>query len=105
MVICLKRDIPLAFHLCRFYFNAVLTVSVPFRLVFRAGCGIRLYQFLIIAFLSTLILALRTLCVTLWFQGLLSDVSGAVARSDTRPATFFVEFGHEIFLRAFSSFR
>ena len=38
----LERAVPLAFHLCCFYF----------RLVFRAGCGIRLYRFLIIAFLS-----------------------------------------------------
>ena len=53
MAICWERAVPLAFHLCCFYFSAVLAVGVPFRLVFWAGCGIRLYRFLIIAFLST----------------------------------------------------
>ena len=37
-----------------FYFRAVLVVGVPFPIGVRAGCGIRLYRFLIIAFLSTL---------------------------------------------------
>ena len=49
----LEKAVPMAFHLCCFYFSAVLTVDVPFRLVFRAGYAIQLYRFLIIAFLST----------------------------------------------------
>ena len=49
------RVVPLAFHLCCFYFSAVLIVGVVSRLVFGAGFGIRLYRFLIIAFLSTLL--------------------------------------------------
>ena len=48
MAICWKRTVPLAFYLCCFNFSAVLVVFAP-----RAGCGIRLYRFLIIAFLST----------------------------------------------------
>ena len=55
MAICWERAVPLAFHLYCFYFSAVLIVGVPSRLVFRAGCGIRLYRFLIIAFLSILL--------------------------------------------------
>ena len=54
MAICWERAFPLAFHLCCFYFSAVLIVGVPFRLMFRAGYGIRLYRFLIIAFLFAL---------------------------------------------------
>ena len=30
MAICWERAVPLAFHLCCFYFSAVLIVSVPF---------------------------------------------------------------------------
>ena len=30
MAICWKRAVPLAFHLCCFYFSAVLIVGVPF---------------------------------------------------------------------------
>ena len=30
MAICWERAVPLAFHLCCFYFNAVLIVGVPF---------------------------------------------------------------------------
>ena len=47
--------VPMAFHLCCCYFSgsAVLIVGIPFP--FRAGCGIRFYRFLIIAFLSTLV--------------------------------------------------
>ena len=30
MTICWERAVPLAFHLCSFYFSAVLIVSVPF---------------------------------------------------------------------------
>ena len=52
MAICWERAVTLAFHLCCFYFSAVLIVAVP--LVFRAGCGIRLYRFLNIDFLSTM---------------------------------------------------
>ena len=52
MAICGERAVPLAFYLCCFYSSAVL-VSLS-RLVFRAGHGIRLYQFLINVFLSTL---------------------------------------------------
>ena len=54
MAICLKRAVPLAFHLCWFYFRALLIVGVPLPLVFRAGYGIRWYRLLIIAFLSTM---------------------------------------------------
>ena len=45
-----KRAVPLALYLCCFYFSAVLLYVSLSRLVFRAGCGIRLYWFLIIAF-------------------------------------------------------
>ena len=34
MAICLERAVPLAFHLCYFYFNAVLVVRIPFPLGF-----------------------------------------------------------------------
>ena len=54
MAISWERAVPLAFPLCSFYFSAVLIVVSLFRLVFRAGCGIRMYRFLIIAFLSNL---------------------------------------------------
>ena len=30
MATCWERAVPLAFHLCCFYFSAVLTVGVPF---------------------------------------------------------------------------
>ena len=30
MAICWERAVPLAFHLCYFYFSAVLIVGVPF---------------------------------------------------------------------------
>ena len=30
MAICWERAVPLAFHLCCFYFSAVLIVGVPF---------------------------------------------------------------------------
>ena len=30
MAICLEKAVPLAFHLCCFYFSAVLIVGVPF---------------------------------------------------------------------------
>ena len=30
VVICCERAVPLAFHLCNFYFSAVLVVRVPF---------------------------------------------------------------------------
>ena len=30
MAICWESDVPLAFHLCYFYFSAVLIVGVPF---------------------------------------------------------------------------
>ena len=53
VAICWERAVPLAFHLCCFYFSAVVIVCVPFTFVFRAGCGIRLYRYLIIAFLSS----------------------------------------------------
>ena len=46
MAICWERTVPLPFHLCCFYFTAVLIVGVPFPFV--------LYRLLIIAFLSTL---------------------------------------------------
>ena len=51
MAICCEGAVLLAFHCC-FYFSAVLTVGVPFP--FGMGCGVRLYRFLIIVFLSTL---------------------------------------------------
>ena len=44
-----ERAVPLAFRLCCFCFGAVFIVGVLSHLVFRAGCGIRLYRFLIIA--------------------------------------------------------
>ena len=47
---CWERAVPL---FC-FYFSAALIVGSLFRAMFRAGCGIRLYRFVIIAFLSTL---------------------------------------------------
>ena len=50
MAICWEKSVPLAFHLCCFYFSAVLIVGVYFLFVFRAGCGIQLYRFLIITF-------------------------------------------------------
>ena len=52
MAICWERAVPFAFRVCCFYFGAILIVGVPFP--FRAGCGIRLYRFLIVAFLSTM---------------------------------------------------
>ena len=49
----LGKSCPLGFSLMLFfYFSAVFNVGV--RLVFKTGCGIRLYRFLIIAFLSTI---------------------------------------------------
>ena len=45
---------PLCFSLALFYFNAIVIVCVPFRLVFMAGCGIPLYRLLMVAFLPTL---------------------------------------------------
>ena len=53
MAICWETAVPLAFILCCFYFSAVLIVGVPFPFGVRTGCGIRLYRFLIVAFLST----------------------------------------------------
>ena len=50
MAICWERAVPLAFHLCCFYFSVVLAVRVPFPFGVGAGCGIPLYRFLIIAF-------------------------------------------------------
>ena len=53
MAICWERAVPLAFHLCCFYFSAVLIVGVPF------PCGVKgrilnsIVSFLSIAFLST----------------------------------------------------
>ena len=44
----------LALHLCCFNFSAVLLYVSLSHLVFGARCGIRLYRFLIIAFLSTM---------------------------------------------------
>ena len=50
----LGKSCPLGFWLVLFFYvSAVLIVGIPFPLVFRAGCGIRLYRFLIIAFLCT----------------------------------------------------
>ena len=62
MAICWERAVTLAFHLCCFYFSVVLIVGVSFPLGVkgRAGCGIRLYRFLIIAFLSTLWIVYKT---------------------------------------------
>ena len=54
MDICWKRAVLLAFNLCGFYFSVVLIIVSLSRLVFRAGCGIRLYRFLIVAILSSL---------------------------------------------------
>ena len=52
-----ERAVPLAFHLCCFNFSPALVVCELYvslsQLVFGAGCGVRLYRFLIIAFLST----------------------------------------------------
>ena len=50
MAICWERAVSLAFHLCCFYFSAFLNVGVLYPFVLRAGYGIRLYLFLIIAF-------------------------------------------------------
>ena len=50
MANCWEGAVPFAFHLCCFYFSAVLIV----RVLFGTGCGIRLYRFLISAFLSIL---------------------------------------------------
>ena len=50
MAVCWEGAVPLAFHLCCFNFSAVLVVRVPFPFGVWAGCGIRLYRFLIIAF-------------------------------------------------------
>ena len=65
MADCWEGAVLLAFHLCYFYFSAALIVDVPFPFGVRAGCGIRLYRFLIIAFLSTLINRQKTLCTQL----------------------------------------
>ena len=53
MAICWERAVLLAFHLCCLNFSAVFIVRVPFPFGVGAGCGIRLYRFLIFAFLST----------------------------------------------------
>ena len=50
----------MVFHLCWFYFCAVLVAHVPPHLVFEAEFGIRLYRFLITAFLSNLFMAKTT---------------------------------------------
>ena len=60
MAICWECAVPLAFHLCSFCFSAVLVGRVLSHLEFGTGCGILLYRFLIIAFLSTLVLLLST---------------------------------------------
>ena len=49
------RAAPSAFHVCCFYFSAVLVVRVLFPFGVWAVCGIRLYRFLIFAFLSTIV--------------------------------------------------
>ena len=55
VAICWERAVPLAFHLCCFSFLVPSQLYVSFsNLVFWAGCGIVLYRFLIVAFLSTL---------------------------------------------------
>ena len=54
VAICWERTVLLAFHSCCFYFYGVVLYMFLSRLVFRAGCGIRLYRFLIIVFSSTL---------------------------------------------------
>ena len=51
MAVCWERAVPLAFHLC--CFNSSAVIVVPFSFGVWAGCGIRSYGFLIIAFLST----------------------------------------------------
>ena len=51
MAICWERAVPLAFHLCCFFYNCRYLFPV---LVFRSGYGIRLYRFLIIALSSAL---------------------------------------------------
>ena len=48
------KSCPIGFSLVLFYFSAVLIVGDPLsRLVFGTGCGIRMYRFLIVAFLSS----------------------------------------------------
>ena len=69
MANCWERAFPLAFHLCCFYFSAVLIVGPFSRLVFRAGCGIRLNWFLIITFLSTYNLITFCACKNHYKQG------------------------------------
>ena len=40
MAICWERAVPLAFHLCCFYFSNVFIVGVPFPFGVWAGCRI-----------------------------------------------------------------
>ena len=50
---CLERAVLLAFCSCCSYFMPSKLYVFLTYLVFRAGCGIRLYRFLIVAFLFT----------------------------------------------------
>ena len=52
---CWEWAVALAFHMCCFYFSAVFVIGAPFPFGV-AGCGIRFHRFLIIAFLSTLLI-------------------------------------------------
>ena len=54
MAICWERALPLAFHCVGFILVSSQLYASLSHLVFWAGCGIRLYRFLILAFLSTL---------------------------------------------------
>ena len=54
MANCWEKAVPLAFHLCYFYFSAVLIVGVPFPFGVAGRIWNSIVQFLIIAFLSTL---------------------------------------------------
>ena len=56
MTICWERAVPLAFHLCCFYFSAVLTVGVPFLFGVLGRMWNSTVSFLIIAFLSKLLM-------------------------------------------------
>ena len=80
VVICWERAVPLAFHLCYFLFKCRLNCRCSFPLlVFRAGCGIRSYWFLIIAFIC-IFLSLH-LSVTLWKPATESVTAGSCSLS------------------------
>ena len=61
MVIFWEKAVPVAFHLCCFYFSAVLIVGVPFPFGVWGRMWNTIVSVLFIAFLSTLLMLVSKL--------------------------------------------